>query len=372
MCSFLSKILLILSASLPVWASNQWVAPVPINLSYKASSLPASELLTQEGSQEIFMLSNFLEAQKLAGINSQFGSGAAVFDVDQVFTDVNAKRAVFMKLDLEPTNQKYLNQIFVDRDSYLFHGKTSHGVAYALFFTHFTSKQVHDLVGGIQNAVNQPIQHHSFWQLIRVHLSSQFEARAEDNYTSSSTKEPSRLVRGTEQKRTHGTREQTRNFEACMKGIASGVYDATIGSVIDIYHGLIKVVKSAFFAITHPMEAWHRSEKRFNDVVSLFKHKNFKKELAQGQKEYNKMTREQKTHFTCWLSALVGTDLAVAFINPASSAGVALQVYQALDAAEAARSIVIEGDTSEYGGLTTGSHPTPTGTFDQSKREGSK
>ena len=354
------------------FAANQWVPPTPIDLSYKASSLPPSELLSQEGSQEIFMLVKYLETQKLTGINSQFGSGTAVFDVDQVFTDTHAEHAIFMKLDLEPTNKKYLNQIFVDQDSYLFHGKTNHGVAYALFFSHFTSKQVHDLVGGVQNAVNQPIPHHSFWQLIRIHITPQLEARADDDYTSSSTKQPSHLVHGTDRKIPGGTREQAKNFEACINGAASGVYDATVGSLIDIYHGLIKVVKSAFFAITHPTEAWHRSEKRFHDVTSMFKHKNFRKELAEGQKQYNKMTRAQKTHFTCWLTALVGTDLAVAFINPASSAAVALQVYQALDLAETARSLVIEGDTSEYGGLSPEAHSHPSETSEQSKREGTK
>ena len=336
-----------------VHASSDLIQPMPLEFRYKNSSLPNDGILSVDASKDMFRLATYFESRNLQGINTTFGDGQSIFDVDQVFADVNAEQVVFLKIDLEPVNANDLDRVLVDGDTYFFHSKTKHGIAYALMFLHFSPDQVRQIVTDSAKAMESgPIDRtvwNRFQQKLRQSLDLIPEACAGPDHAMPSVSHGSRDPREAHTSSTilsPSVGTMARNVADCVRGAGTGVYDATVGAVVKVVHGTIKVVKSSIFAVQHPVEAWHRTQKRFQNICSMLKNMNLKKSMAEGKKKYDAMSPSDKVRFVCRLISTVGTDAALTIFLPINAGRLALEInnyYSELQMGNTVRSVVIEG-----------------------------
>ena len=334
-------------------ASSDLIQAMPLEFRYKTSSLPDDSMLSLDASKDMFRLSTYFESRHLVGINAQFGNGQPVFEVDQIFADEKAEQAVFLKIDLEPVNANDLDRILVDGDTYFFHSKTKHGVAYALMFSHFEADQVRQIVTDATKAIENGPVDRTVWNRFQRKLIQSLnpipEACAGPEHGQPPVANMPRTQR--EASASNGVADPSvgkmaNNVVNCVKGAGTGVYDATVGAAINVVRGGIKVVKSSIFAIQHPIEAWHRTQKRFHDICSMIKNINLKKSMSEGKKGFDAMPAADKVHFLCRLISSIGTDAALTIFLPMNAGRLALAIknyYDQVKTANTVRGLVIEG-----------------------------
>lgn len=133
---------------------HEKIALAPKDLSYIVPQENV-EFLPIPQTQDVEKLFNHLEDNSLSGLNGSFGSGLDFMGVDEVFTDSEMNKAIFLKLDRKPQNDSDIGKIYLSEQNYIYNGHSQQGLYFVLYFIGFESKNVHELVEGVQSLVEK-------------------------------------------------------------------------------------------------------------------------------------------------------------------------------------------------------------------------
>ncbi|RYZ93313.1 MAG: hypothetical protein EOP06_01350 [Proteobacteria bacterium] len=179
-------------------------------------------------------------------------------------------------------------------DAYIIHVPTDPGVVHSLYFSHFTLSEVQRFSDRLKSALTAHPTNHGVPRNFAMALMSSSKATADDLCAGKKSQSQLFAPKSLHVMRAGGL--------GCLKGILSGVWNASLGGLIDLGKGVI-------YATSRPVQAFKNSVSELRKLSAFIA--KLPNELGPALSEFQKLPPELQARFVCETAATIGTAIFI-------------------------------------------------------------
>lgn len=236
--------------------------------------------------------------------------------VDRIYSTSDLKKLVLIKTDVQLSKEIELDKLYKEESDFLVHMELEPSQVLAFYLVGFDESNARVLIDDLRKKRIETSQFwdqsRSFTKMAAYWLLTSSKALAEEspsfNCRSKAALSPQEI------KDLHSDKS---SWE-CVKGIAGGMWNGSVGAVMSTGKGVIS-------AVTSPVETFKKAKSAFNGAIALSQ--DFTNQLGDLKSAFLELPAPVRSKLICEVGASIGTSALLSFVT---FGGAGPQVYRAL------------------------------------------